>query len=101
MAINAYLQTIDGKKRQEVFDMNYCLAGLWPIGDKSFPLLQYIDPYGSVVFNEKQMAEVEHKLNLLLARCSSKEQKEVLTGIRDLAKRGQESPHQFLRFRGD
>ena|SRR5579864_29382 len=101
MAINVYLQTLDGKKEGEVFDLNNALAKLWPTGDKSFPLLQYIDPYGNVVFNAAQMAEVQRELDLISARSSNDEQREVLRKIRDLAGKGQEHPHKFLRFRGD
>jgi hypothetical protein len=101
MAINAYLQDMHGKQERKVCDLHYCLARLWPIGDKSFPLLQYIDPYGNVIFNGIQMAEVERELDILLERCSSQEQKEVVGAIRELAKKGQDTPHLYLRFRGD
>jgi hypothetical protein len=47
------------------------------------------------------MAEVERELDILLERCSSQEQKEVVGAIRELAKKGQDTPHLYLRFRGD
>jgi hypothetical protein len=101
MAINVYLQTLDGKKEDEVFDPHNSLARLWPIGDSSFPLLQYIDPYGNVIFNGSQMAEVQRELDLMAVRSANTEQRDILLKIRDLAVRGQEHPHKFLRFRGD
>jgi hypothetical protein len=101
MAIQAILQTIDGKKRDEVVDAGYSLAAIWPCGDQSFPLLQYIDPYGNAVFNGLQMAAVRKELDVLVERVSSDEQRNVLHRIRQLTESCQKEPHLFLRFRGD
>ena len=101
MAIKAILQTIDGKKENEVVDSRYSLASIWPFGDQSFPLLQYIDPYGNTVFNGLQMPEVQKELELLIGKALSDEQRDTLGQIRDLAVSCQKEPHMFLRFRGD
>jgi hypothetical protein len=101
MAIKAILQTIDNKKGDEVADPNYCLGAIWPIADQSFPLLQYIDPYGNTVFNGLQMPEVQKELDLLIGKASTDEQRSILRGIRELAVNCQKQPHMFLRFRGD
>jgi hypothetical protein len=101
MAINVYLQNLKGEKEDQVFDLHNSLARLWPISDPSFPLLQYIDPYGNVIFNGMQMPEVRKELELLVEKSSSDEQKTVLRRIHDLAVRCQDHPHKFLRFRGD
>jgi hypothetical protein len=101
MAIKAILQTIDNKKGDEVVDPSYSLGAIWPIADQSFPLLQYIDPYGSTVFNGLQMPEVQKELDLLIGKASSDEQRNILHRIRELAVNCQKQPHMFLRFRGD
>jgi hypothetical protein len=80
MAIDVYLQNIHGKKKDEVFDINYSLAKVWPVSDPSFPLLQYIDPYGNVIFNGSQMGEVQKELGVLIEQSSSEEQRDVLCG---------------------
>lgn len=100
MGINVYLQTIDGKKEGKVVDTNNNLAKLWPIGDSHFPLLQYIDPYGNVIFNGAQISEIKRELDLLIAQ-ASQEQREVLEQVQDLATRCRDESHTFLRFRGD
>jgi hypothetical protein len=101
MAIDAILQNINGQREAEVVDSNYSLAHIWPIGDQSFPLLQYIDPYGNTVFNGLQMPEVQRELEILVGKASTDEQKDTLRRIRELAVRCQKQPHMFLRFSGD
>lgn len=101
MAINVYLQNIDGKKEDQVFDLNNSMARLWPISDSSFPLLQYIDPFGNTIFNGAQMAEIRREIELLMNKASTEDQKVVLRGVTELAKRCEEGPHKYLRFRGD
>jgi len=80
---------------------NNSLAGLWPINDSSFPLLQYIDPYGNAIFNGVQMSEIRTELKSLIGKASTDEQKAVLGGITELARRCQESSHRVLEIRGD
>lgn len=101
MAIKVYLQTIEGSKKDHAYDPHNSLAKIWPIGDPSFPLLQYIDPYGNVIFNGAQMPEVLRELETLLGRSSNEEQRIVLDGISRVAARCKGDPHMFLRFRGD
>jgi hypothetical protein len=101
MAIDAVLQNINGKREAEVVDSNYALAHIWPVGDQSFPLLQYIDPYGNAVFNGSQMPEVQRELDILAGKALSDEQKDILRRIRELAGKCQKQPHMFLRFIGD
>lgn len=101
MAIKIYLQSIDGRKESQVYDLYYSLTKLWPIADPSFPLLQYIDPYGNVVFNGSQALQVINELKLLMSKASSDEQKKVLADVIDLAMRCKNAPHTYLRFRGD
>jgi hypothetical protein len=102
MAINVYLQNIREKKFDEVLDWDYSLAKIWPIADQTYPLLQYIDPYGNTIFNGMQMPEVVKELDILIADKSSNEQQKATLGrIRELAMKCQKQPHTFLRFRGD
>jgi hypothetical protein len=81
--------------------MYYSLAQIWPIADSSFPLLQYIDPYGNTIFNGAQMPQVKNELSLLIERAPKQEQKEVLRLVLDLATVCGKHPHLFLRFHGD
>jgi hypothetical protein len=101
MAIKAILQTVDGKKQSEVVDPAYSLAKIWPVGDQSFLLLQYIDPYGNTIFNRQQMPEVEKEIDILLGGTLTAEQREIRARIRALATECHGRVHMFLRFRGD
>jgi hypothetical protein len=75
------LPTIDGKKKDEVVDAGYSRAAIWPCGDQSFPLLQYIDPYGDAMFNGLQMPDVQKELDLLVEKTSSDEQRMCSVGF--------------------
>ena len=102
MPIAVFLEDIHGTNRRgSVADgyggLNRCL----PIGDESFPLLRYVDPYGNVVFNHLQMQQLLEEMNLLIARCSDQESKALLESVRDLAEKCRTSSHLYLRFRGD
>ena len=101
MTIAIFLQNIHGVKRAEALDPDYSLAHLWPIEDSSFPLLQYIDPYGNAVFNRAQMPQIIKELETLRAKATSEKQKRVITEIIDLAATCRDRPHTFLNFRGD
>lgn len=101
MGINVYLQDVNGVRQDHVYDLHNSVVKLWPIADDHFPLLQYIDPYGNVIFNGSQMSEVLVELNTLMTMASTTEQRDVIRGVIDLAIRCQRSPHTFLRFRGD
>jgi hypothetical protein len=101
MAVNVFLQSVRGDKYGEAIDPYYSMAKAWPISDPSFPLLQYIDPYGNVIFNGGQMPEVKLELQVLLERATNDEQKALLIHIGDLAERCHREPHLFLRFAGD
>lgn len=101
MAITAILQSVDGKKHAEVLDQDYLLAKVWPVGDKSFALLQYIDPYGNAIFNGAQMSEVQKELQVLLEKAPMDDQKRILRRVGALAETCRQHPHFFLRFRGD
>lgn len=86
MPIAVILQNIDGTRRlKSVIDPHGGLNKCLPIGDESFPLLQYVDLYGDAVFNPRQMPQVIRELELLINRCSEEESKVLLEKVRELA----------------
>jgi hypothetical protein len=102
MPIKVVLQNIDGTRRMgTVADgyggLNQCL----PLGDHSFPLLQYVDPYGNTVFNPLQMPQLIEELETLMSKSSDQESKSLLEKVRELAVQCKNSHHQYLRFVGD
>jgi hypothetical protein len=101
MSISVYLQTIHEKKLDQVNDMDYCLAEVWPTADPKFPLLQYIDPYGNAIFNGLQMSQLKKEIASLKEVAITDEQVDLLNKISDLAERCRQQTHTFLRFRGD
>jgi hypothetical protein len=101
MPIKVILQTVDGNRQDEVLDPNYSLAEIWPVGDSTFPLLQYVDPYGNSIFNRQQMYQIVEELDVLLRRVLTDEQREILLRVRALAAKCKDRPHLLLRFRGD
>jgi hypothetical protein len=59
MPIKAILQNIDGTRQiGGVTDADGGLNRCLPFGDESFPLFQYVDPYGNVVFSPLQMPQL-------------------------------------------
>jgi hypothetical protein len=51
MPIKVALQDIRGKKYAEVTGYGGVLNRVLPLGDPLYPMLRYIDPYGSTSFN--------------------------------------------------
>ena len=102
MPIKVILQNIDGTRRiDSVVDGYGGLNRSLPLGDQSFPLLQYVDAYGDTVFNHLQMPQLFGELELLISRCSDQELKSLLEKVRELAVVCGGSNHLFLRFVGD
>jgi hypothetical protein len=102
MPIKVILQNIDGSRRlRSVVDSEGGLNRCLPVGDDSFPLLQYVDPYGDTVFNPRQMAQVLIELELLINRCTDGQLRTLLEHVRELAEECQAAPHLYLRFNGD
>ncbi|SRR5258708_1049795 len=102
MPIKVVLQNIDGTRRlNTVVDgeggLNKCL----PIDDPSFPLLQYVNPYGDAVFNPKQMQQLLEELQLLVNQSSEEYSKRLLERVQVLARECQGANHLYLRFVGD
>lgn len=101
MPINVALQTISGKKLDEVLGHRAILNRILPIDDPRFPMLRYIDPYSNTIFNGGQMYPILEELDRLVAGTSDDEEKEVLGQVRKLAIRCRDHPQLYLRFIGD
>jgi hypothetical protein len=102
MPIDAVLQNIGGtRKLDSVLDKYGDLHKCLPIEDTSFPLLQYVDPYGDTIFNPRQMPQLLSELELTMSRCSGEEPKLLLTKVRELAEKCRDARHLYLRFVGD
>lgn len=101
MPIKVALQTIYNVKKQEIVPRAALLDRILPIGDASFPLLQYIDEYGNTVFNGRQMPQFLKEWDVIVGMAESGDDRKVLLEIRDIAVRCKDEPHLFLRFIGD
>jgi hypothetical protein len=101
MPINAVLQSERGEALESVIDFHGDLASIWPVEDASYPLLQYIDPYGNTIFNRYQMVQLIRELQLLIVKSQSDEQKVLLHRIEELAIRCRDKLHLYLKFNGD
>ena len=102
MPIKAILQNIDGTRRiSSVVDADGGLNRCLPFGDESFPLFQYVDPYGNAVFNPLQMPQLLVELELLMSRPTDQETRLLLERLRELAIQCRDSNHLYLRFVGD
>jgi hypothetical protein len=101
VAIDLFLKTLNGKKKELLDDPDALLSRLWPIGDPSFPLLQYIDPYGVTIFGTTQVAQIQKELKMLIQGTTNTKERELLAQALDFAVRASEHPHWFLWFSGD
>lgn len=63
---------------------------------EDFPLLRYVDRYGTTVFNEAQMRDLLPELRLLRRRAKKAETERMIDGIIELAERGANETHLFL-----
>lgn len=101
MPLKVVLQTADGKRLAEAVPPAAALNRLLPIGDASFPLLRFVDPYGDTIFNGVQMQGVLPELNRLSQRVIDNQESEFLLIVNGMAERCKKEPHTFLRFIGD
>jgi len=107
MPSRAILQNIDGTPRMSnpVDGLNRCLP---PGADtdqralESFPLLQEVDAYCDLVFNQSQMPQLLEELDLLMNGASAQASRSLLEKVRELAVQCRDSNHLcLLRFVGD
>ena len=102
MPINVALQDIYGKKSKEILPVgDVWINDILPFDDRRYPLLGWVDPYSNTIFNRNQMRLLIDELDLLSQEVDSKEGKELLARIRDLAEKCRHSPQTYLRFIGD
>ena len=101
MPLKIVLQTIDGIRLAEALPPNAALNRILPFGDPSFPMLQFIDPYGNTIFNGTQMQCFLPEWNRLIQRVTDPQESEFLLGVHSMAERCKNEPHVLLRFIGD
>jgi hypothetical protein len=101
MPIKVVLQTVDGKKLNEVVPTKAPLNRLLPIGDARFSILRYVDPYSNTIFNGVQMYPLIEELDQLIKDAASTEDKSILAGVHELAVDCRDRPQTYLRFIGD
>lgn len=101
MPLKVVLQTIDGKRLVEAVPPNAILNRLLPFGDSSFPMLQFVDPYGDTLFNGAQMQGFLPEWNRLTQRVTDKQESEFFQTVCSMAGRCKKEPHILLRFIGD
>jgi len=91
------LQDENGKPEN---DRDVVFHGPLPVGDESYRLLSYIDPYGDTTFNSLQMKTFLHEWERIKNRLNE-EQIEPWKQIREFAMRGTNEEHLYLKFIGD
>ena len=101
MSVDVLLQTLNGNKFGQVYDVDNMLTKIWPIGNPGFPLLQYIELYGDAFFNGSQMSQIIMELHSLMEKATSDAQRRLLQEVVALAQKCESEPHTFLRFLGD
>lgn len=101
MPIKVAFQNINGKKFKQVLPGKGLLDRLLPIGDARFPMLRWVDPNSSTIFNSNQMYPLLEELGRLVKEADTQENQELLQGIRELAIQCRDSPQTYLAFVGD
>jgi hypothetical protein len=96
------LEDENGNVLDEFGDPKEILQRLLPaLDDESFPCLRFVDPYGDTTFNQVQIPFLVQELQTLKLKATSDEEREMLARVQDLARRGCEGPHQYVKFYGD
>ncbi len=102
MGLRMDLEDERGHAVERVLDPTNILHRLLPSHDDgSFQCLRFIDWYGDTVFNRLQMDVFLAELSHIAQKAQTKEQRELLSQIEDLARRCQRGPHLYLKFYGD
>ena len=102
MPFTIRLESENGTTIKEVVDPRGILSHLLPgYDDFSFPMLRFIDPYGDTVFNRFQMRFFGKEMERILQKAKSKEEKDLLVEILELAAQGVTEVHLYLKFYGD
>ena len=102
MPLSVVLQGIDRTRRfDQAFPANTLLEDLLPLGDASFPMLGFIDPYGDTLFSRLQMRLFIPQWDRVIRKITDKADVEFLSKVRQMAESCMKNPHTFLRFVGD
>lgn len=102
MGLTIHLQSENGKISETIADPSNLLHKiLQGTDDSRFHSINRIDWYEDTTFNRMQMEDVIREFGQLNTSGFSSEEKELLGEIVDLAKRGIEKPHFYLKFVGD
>jgi hypothetical protein len=102
MGISVVLETESGQEVERIDDTTNLLHVLLPTEhDKSFDYLGRIDWYGDTVFNRLQIEAFLAEWERVQARAQTSEAVTLHARIKDLAKRGAQESHLYLKFYGD
>jgi hypothetical protein len=74
---------------------------LVPLSKKRNGQLQFVDRYGTTVFNGAQAEALLSEIEEARALSQSASQGQLLSSLKDLARRCSDEPHLFLKFYGD
>lgn len=80
-------------------DVVLSLFGRASVNEKS--LLQYIDPFGDVVFNQLQLGRVVQELRGLEKLAASEGEKQALSDVISFVESAVGETHAYVRFVGD
>jgi len=102
MGLAVVLEDERGERLDGVDDPTNILHRLLPSPDDTdYSCLRYIDRYGNTIFNRLQMLDLIEQCKRLAKKATDHEEIELLGRIVELALRGQNEPHLYLRFTGD
>lgn len=102
LGVDVHLQTGDGMKIESIPDPKGIVSRIMPLGDTTFHLLRYVDPYGDTIFNGLQMEQIFIELKQLKQRFVPGSQEiDYICKIENMARRCKSAPHLYLKFIGD
>jgi len=102
MGITVVLEDERGTALSTVEDQANLLHRLLPNPkDVSFHTLRFIDWYGDTVINRLQLETFIQEWDRIAQDAQTEEEQSLLCRIRDLATKGQQQQHTYLKFYGD
>jgi len=102
MGITVVLEDERGTALSSVEDQANLLHRLLPNPkDASFHTLRFIDWYGDTVINRLQLETFIQEWDRIAQHAQTEEERSLLCRIRDLATKGQQEQHTYLKFYGD
>ena len=102
MGINARIQSENGDKIQELYDINNLVVKLLPsFNDESSICLRFIDPYGNTVFNQRQLPVFIIELKSAIAESTNLKAINHGDKLLKLAEKADGKVHTYLKFIGD